>query len=101
KSNCPSPPPASFIWNEQNPEKRQSQTSSQDRHGRVSLFANGWLNNQQGRSKTKQEGTPRWPKSPRSIYALPLLDRPGDRASAACDRTEELETFLPEDSVCE
>ena len=53
----------------------------------MSLFAEGWLNNQQGRSKTKQEGTPGWPKSPRSIYALPLLDRPGDRASRACDRT--------------
>ncbi|HEU0048828.1 MAG TPA: hypothetical protein VFQ43_14655, partial [Nitrososphaera sp.] len=53
-----------------------------------------WLNNQQGRSKTKQEGTPGWPKSPRSIYALPLLDRPGDRASGACDRTAQLSAML-------
>jgi hypothetical protein len=60
----------------------------QDRHGRVSLFAEGWLNNQQGRSKTKQEGTPGWPESPSSIYALPPLDRPSDRASGACGSTE-------------
>src|SRR6266581_6493235 len=46
-------------------------------------------NNQQGRSKTKQQGTSGWPISRRVLYALPLLDCPDDCASGACDITEE------------
>src|SRR6266699_1837483 len=44
-------------------------------------------NNQQGRSKTKQQGTSGWPISRRVLYALPLLDCPDDCASGACDIT--------------
>ena len=57
------------------------------------LFAEGWLNNQQGRSKTKRKGTTERPKSPPSIYALPLLDRSGDRASGACGSTSKARTI--------
>src|SRR6266704_1869778 len=46
-------------------------------------------NNQQGRSKTKQQGTSGWPISRRVLYALPLLDCPDDCASGACDITEQ------------
>ena len=68
--------------------------------GKVSLFAERWLNNQKGRRKTEQEGTPAWPKSPPSIYALPLLDRPGDRASGYAAALANSPRFVFPDSVC-
>ena len=74
--------------------KDNIQASSQDRHGRVSLFTQGWLNNLQGRSETKQKGTSGWPTSLPSIYALPMPHRLGDRASGACGRTVVSDTLL-------